>query len=122
VNSFAIIDGDLLIDSRGRIVLTSGKIKVTGAINYALSNSAYIQNLFSRGAASNNDDAIRSAILSTIQELIQLHRTATWLKPDERIAKISKLQVSSVDKTSFTFAVEVSTYANESFNVVLERS
>lgn len=122
MNSFAVLDGDLLVDARGRLVMTSGKLKITNAINYALSNSNHIQALFTRGASSSNEDAIRSAILTTLDELIQLHRVATWLTPEERLYSVARLRVSSVSKTSFAFAVEVVTYAKEKFNIVLERS
>ena len=121
MNSFAVIDGDLLVDSRGRLVLTSGKLKVTGAINYALSNSPYIQALFTNKGVGNNEDSIRAAILRTLGEVIQQHRSATWLPSTERVAAVGQLRISRVDRTSFTFAVEVTTYAQESFNIVLER-
>lgn len=122
MNSFAVIDGDLLIDARGRLVLTSGKIKVTNAVNYALSNSPYVQALFDSVHSGNNEDTVRDAILRTLEDLIQQHRTATWLPSNERVASIARLRVSSLNKTSFTFSVEVSTFAKESFNVILERS
>lgn len=122
MRSFAVIDGDLLVDSRGRLVLTSGKIKVTNAVNYALSNSTYIQSLFTKLQVGGNEDAVRSAILKTLEELIQSHRSATWLDPQERLASIARLRVTALDKSSFSFTVEVTTYAKEQFNIVLERS
>lgn len=122
MNSFAVIDGDLLIDSRGRLVTTSGKLKLTNAVNYVLSNSLYIQNLFTQLQTRNNEDAVRSAILRTLEEMIQQHRNATWLAPEERLASVARLRVSSLDKTSFSFTVEVTTYAKEQFNIVLERA
>lgn len=122
MQSFAVIDGDLLIDSRGRMVTTSGKMKITNAVNYALSNSPYIQSLSSKLQVGSNEDAIRSAILKTLEEIIQQHRTATWLTPQERLASVARLRVTSLSKTSFSFSVEVTTYAKKSFNIVLERS
>lgn len=97
-------------------------MKITNAVNYALSNSPYIQSLFSKLQVGSNEDAIRSAILKTLEEIIQQHRTATWLTPQERLASVARLRVTSLSKTSFSFSVEVTTYAKESFNIVLERS
>jgi hypothetical protein len=122
VNSFAVIDGDLLVDSRGRLVVTGGKVKVTNAVNYALSNSSYIQDLFKKIQVGSNEDAVRSAILRTLEDMIQQHRDATWLTPQERLASIARLRVTDLSKTSFSFTIEVTTYAKEKFNIVLERA
>jgi hypothetical protein len=102
--------------------VTGGKVKVTNAVNYALSNSTYIQNLFTKLQTKSNEDAVRDAILRTLDELIQQHRNATWLTPEERLASVARLRVSSINKTSFSFSVEVTTYAKEKFNIVLERA
>ena len=120
--SFVIINGDILTDSRGRMVTSEGHTKVAAAVNYALSNSTYIQGIFSTLHNQDNEDVIRWAITSTMNELIALYRDASWLPDNERVKNIGYLKISQATRTTVSFVLEVNTYANTTFNVSLERT
>lgn len=119
--SLAIIDGDILLDSRGQFVTSEGRMKVASAVNYYLSNSNYIQEIFKTVHKEDSEDVIRWAILKTMDDLIELHRKATWLPKEERVNSVGYLSVTKIDKTSFSFTIEVTTFSNDTFNIALER-
>lgn len=120
--SFVIINGDILTDSRGRILTCEGHAKVAAVVNYVLSNSTYISSIFSTLHNQDNEDVIRWAITSTMNDLISLHKNTTWLPDNERVKNIGYLKISQTTRTTFSFVLEVNTYANITFNVSLERT
>ena len=116
MKSFQIINGDIAIDSRGKAVITEGNQKVSNQINYYLSVSPYIQNLFLPNGGqkpSSNEAAVREAITKTLNSVINQHAQISSLPANECLVSISELQVISVSKTSFAFTVKLKTKANE---------
>ena len=122
MRSLQILDGDIAVDSRGKIQFTSGSTKVSNQVNYVLSTSPYIQNLFhSNGQqrSSSNETAIRDAILKTLQALINQHASLN-LPADETLIGIQSLQILTVSKTDFKFVVKLITKAG-SFSLQYNR-
>lgn len=122
--SLHILDGDLVLDSRGKIIVTEAHQKVSNEINYALSTSPYILSLvnsFHTNSPLMNEFALRDAIMSTLNELIKKHSENLKLPSNERIKKIDTLKVMKVDTTSFKFYVGVTTYAGSLFDLQLEK-
>jgi hypothetical protein len=123
--SIHVIDGDFAVDSRGKLLSTSGHKKISNQINYALSNSPYIQALVSSlktNSPSANEWAIRDAIVKTINVMIQEHRDNPYLPADERVKSISELVIDRFDSTSFEFFVSVKTYRGVPFTLSLTRT
>lgn len=96
-------------------------MKVASAVNYYLSNSNYIQEIFKTVHKEDSEDVIRWAIIRTMEDLMDLHRKATWLPNEERVKSIGYLSVNKIDKTSFAFTIEVTTFSKHTFNIALER-
>lgn len=119
--SIAIIDGDILLDSRGKFVTSEGRMKVASAVNYYLSTSSHIQQIFKNTHSDDNEDIIRWAIINTMNDIIEEHKKAYWLPDGERVKNIGYLSVTTLSKTSFSFTLEVSTFSNDTFNIALER-
>jgi hypothetical protein len=123
--SIHVVDGDFAVDSRGKLIATSGFKKVSNQINYALSTSAYVQALVSSlktNSPSANEWAIRDAIVKTINQIIQDHRDNPYLPADERIKSITDLKITRFDSTSFEFAVSVKSYRGVPFSLSLART
>lgn len=124
-SSLHIIDGDFAVDSRGRVISTTGFKKISNQINYALSTSVYIQALVSSlktNSPSANEWAIKDAVAKTINSMIQDHRDNPYLPADERIKSISELTIDKFDSTSFEFFVSVKTYRGVPFTLSLART
>jgi hypothetical protein len=125
MKSLTIINGDIAVDSRGKVILCEGKVKVSNQINYALSNSAFIQALFfpnGQQKPSSNEVAIRSAINKTMQALIHQHQQNTSLPATERIVSTKNLKVIEISKTEFKFTIQVNTKDGQNFDLAFDRS
>lgn len=121
--SIHVVDGDIQLDSRGKFWLTSGEQKLSNQINYAVSTSLYIQNLFLPNGsvrANSNESAIRDAINRTMAELIETQKQSN-LASDERMLSISDLRVTSFSKTDFAFTMRINTAAGKTFDLDLAR-
>lgn len=122
MKSLQIINGDIAFDSRGKAIIVEGNTKVSNQVNYALSTSAFIQNLFLPSGTiklNSNEAAIREAISKTIQSLISSHSQQN-LPANETLTAMSELQVTSINKTDFQFVVKLITRAGE-FNLQFSR-
>lgn len=123
--TFAVINGDCFADSRGKFITLQGHTKAAMAINYALRTSQYISDIESTLSTTDSDDAIRWAIIQTVNDLISEQKLANWLPDTERIHDIGSLavqQTNPTDPTTYSFTLEVNTYANTTFSVTLENS
>ena len=120
--SLHIIDGDIAVDARGKIVEATGHLKVANLINYALSTSPYVTSLVNHtDSSSANEWAIRDAINKVINQLIRDQQEATGLPATEMIKGITTLNVTAVDKTSYSFFVGIETVAGSKFNLNLAK-
>lgn len=120
MKSIHIIDGDFAVDSRGKVISTSGHQKVSNQVNYVLNNSAYLTTLTSSSytnSPSANEFALKDAVSKTIQELISTHSRTLGLPTDERIKKITNLDVTRYDNTSYEFLVQVQTVKGSQFSL-----
>ena len=124
MKSLTIVDGDIAVDSRGKVLICEGRQKVSNQINYALSNSSFIQNLFfpnGQQKPSSNEVAIRDAIIKTMQALIHSHQQNPSLPPSERIESYRNLQVTSISKTEFKFTIQINTKDSQRFDLAFDR-
>jgi hypothetical protein len=121
--SLQIVNGDIAFDARGKGEVVQGHQKVSNQVNYALSTSPFIQNLFlPNGVArsSSNEAAVREAIYKTLNSLIAQHAANTKLPSNESLVTVSNLQVVALNKTSFQFIVTLTTKAG-SFSLNFNR-
>lgn len=121
--SLQIVNGDIAFDSRGKGEVVQGHQKVSNQVNYALSTSPFIQNLFlpnSVARPSSNEAAVREAIYKTLNSLIAQHAANPKLPANEVLVAISNLQVIALNKTSFQFVVTLTTKAG-SFSLNFNR-
>lgn len=122
--SLHISDGDLVIDSRGKIVATQGHQKVSNEIDYFLSTSPHLLNLvssFHTNSPHMNEFALRDAIMKIMNQLIKDHKGNPKLPNNERIKMVEDLQIEKLDTTSFKFYLAVTTYAGSIFDLRLEK-
>ena len=123
--SLHVTDGDLVIDGRGKIVVTQGNKKVSNEIDYNLSTSPFILNLvssFHTNSPRMNEFALRDAIMKVMNQLIKDHAANPRLPNNERIKTVEDLQIQKLDSTSFKFYLSVTTYAGSIFDLRLEKT
>jgi hypothetical protein len=124
VFSLHVVNGDLVADSRGKIVNTQSHQKVSNEIDYAISTSPYILSLvnsFYTNSPQMNEFALRDAIYKTINQLIKNHSNNLQLPSDEKIKFVNTLEIQRLDTTSFKFYLGVTTYAGSLFDLTLEK-
>ena len=122
--SLHVVNGDLVADGRGKIIVTQAHQKVSNEVDYALSTSPFLLTLvssFHTNSPHMNEFALRDAITKTMNQLIRKHTTITGLPNNERIKSIGDLQVEKVDSTSFKFYLNVTTHAGTVFDLSLEK-
>lgn len=122
--SLHVTDGDLVIDGRGKVVVTEGNKKVSNEIDYNLSTSPFLLNLvssFHTNSPTMNEFALRDAILKVMNQMIKDHAENPRLPNNERIKRIEDLQIEKLDSTSFKFYLSVTTYAGSIFDLRLEK-
>ena len=117
--SFNVINGDLVVDSRGKFVITEGTKKVSNQINYALRTSSYLRAILSNSSQRNysNSMIIRDAINKTINEILASHSKNPSLNPDERLKSIKQLEIVEINPTDFEFFIELETFSKKSVPV-----
>lgn len=119
--SLNITDGDLVIDSRGKFVITEGTQKISNQVNYALRTSTYIKAILnnSNQRSYSNSMAIRDAINKTINDILAEHSKNPSLPFDERLKAIKQIEIVEISSTDFEFFIELETYAKQSVSMSL---
>lgn len=119
--SLNITDGDLVIDSRGKFVITEGTQKISNQVNYALRTSTYIKAILnnSNQRSYSNSMAIRDAINKTINDILAEHSKNPSLPSDERLKAIKQIEIVEISSTDFEFFIELETYAKQSVSMSL---
>lgn len=123
MSGLSVADGDLELDSRGRLESTSGVTKVSQEIDYALATSSAIKAIFgtAAGTLQANEMLVRNAINDTFKLLIQRHARNTKLRSDERVVDCGNLSVVRLTKAEYEFYVDVFTENGVSTRLRLER-
>jgi alanine dehydrogenase len=113
--SLNIVDGDLVVDSRGKFVTTEGTQKVSNQVNYALRTSAYLRAILNNSSqrSYSNAMAIRDAINKTINDILVAHSKNPSLPLNERLKSIKQLEIVEINPTDFEFFIELETYSKQ---------
>ena len=122
--SLAVIDGDIELDGRGKVIPTQGTNKVALEVDYALATSPYITAILSKAAGTlrTNEMLARGAILDTMKALTEKHARNPKLASNERIKSVENLSIVRLDNTSYEFYLDVYTEAGEKVRLSLERN
>ena len=110
--SLNVINGDLVIDSRGKFQTTQGNEKVSNQVNYALRTSPYLRAILNNSNQRNfsNEMAIKDALNKTINDILKNHTNNPFLPQNERLKSIKQLEIVEINVTDFEFFIELETY------------
>lgn len=110
--SLNVINGDLVIDSRGKFKTTQGNEKVSNQVNYALRTSPYLRAILNNSSQRNfsNEMAIKDALNKTINDILKKHADNPFLPSNERLKSIKQLEIVEITVTDFEFFIELETY------------
>lgn len=124
MQGLVIQSGDLVLDSRGRLKTTTGLRKVAYAVDYELATSPYIASIYNHAAGSlnSNEMIVRNAIQQTLQTLISRHKANAKLTDAEKLKRADNLQIYRLSGTSYSYYVELTSYADEQVGLNLEKS
>lgn len=110
--SLNVINGDLVIDSRGKFKTTQGNEKVSNQVNYALRTSPYLRAILNNSSQRNfsNEMAIKDALNKTINDILKNHADNPFLPQNERLKSIKQVEIVEINVTDFEFFIELETY------------
>ena len=113
--SLNVINGDLVIDSRGKFQTTQGNEKVSNQVNYALRTSPYLRAILNNSNQRNfsNEMAIKDALNKTINDILKNHTNNPFLPQNERLKSIKQLEIVEINVTDFEFFIELETYGTQ---------
>ena len=113
--SLNVINGDLVIDSRGKFQTTQGNEKVSNQVNYALRTSSYLRAILNNSNQRNfsNEMAIKDALNKTINDILKNHADNPFLPQNERLKSIKQVEIVEINVTDFEFFIELETYGTQ---------
>lgn len=113
--SLNVINGDLVIDSRGKFQTTQGNEKVSNQVNYALRTSSYLRAILNNSSQRNfsNEMAIKDALNKTINDILKNHADNPFLPQNERLKSIKQVEIVEINVTDFEFFIELETYGTQ---------